>query len=258
MTSCRDVDAIMTAYVDGELDAQDATAVDAHLAACHECRDRAAREHTVRSVVQVKALGLRERASSSLRAKCVAALPGQDRPHMADSVTLPTSRGRGRVSGWIPVSMAAAVILAVGGVLVFSQNRLEAAFAAQLAKDHEKCFFDRSSLDPGFDVSRAEAALQRMIGVSTSIPGETDAFDVIDVRYCQYDGGEMAHVLCEWRGQPVSLFVVPGRSRRERNIETIQHNAVIWSENDMGFALVAEQGPVEIGQVAAYVRARSD
>ena len=134
-----------------------------------------------------------------------------------------------RVSGWIPLSMAA-VLVSVAGGWVFSQIKLEVAFAAQLATDHEKCFVDLTAVDLEFDTAPAQAALLRMADISVTVPGESDAFDVIDVRYCQYDGGGMAHVLCEWRGHPVSLFIVPGRLRRERRIETIQHNAVIWSE----------------------------
>ena len=40
---------------------------------------------------------------------------------------------------------------------------------------------------------------------------ESVDFDVLAVRPCLYDEGEMVHVLCEWRGQPMSLFVVPNR-----------------------------------------------
>lgn len=86
------------------------------------------------------------------------------------------------------------------------------------------------------------------------VPGETASFDVIDVRRCEYDGGVMAHVLCAWDGQPVSLFVLPGRSDRERWMETIGHDAVIWSDDDVSFALLTEQGPLDIAQVADYVR----
>ena len=48
--------------------------------------------------------------------------------------------------------------------------------------------------------------------------------------------------LCEWRGEPVSLYVVPDRSDGDQ-IEIVGHNAVIWSQNDNAYMLVAETGP---------------
>ena len=96
------------------------------------------------------------------------------------------------------------------------------------------------------------------LGVDTTVPAASVDFDLIDVRKCLYDEGAMAHVLCEWRGQPVSLFVVPGRSDREQILEIVGHDAVIWSEGDNAYVLVAEPGPVEIGRVAEYVRQYTD
>ena len=260
MKSCRDVDVIMTAYVDGEAVSAAAAAVDAHLAECPDCRDRADRERTMREVLRAKATTLGERASPGLRARCVAAIPERVAQEPAAVVTGGATGGRHRGwLAWAPVSAAATVLLAVGAVFIVGQNaRLQAAFAAQLAKDHDKCFVHPVALDPAFDTARAEAILAREFGIVQSVPGETDTFNVIDVRQCEYDGGGMAHVLCEWNGQPVSLFVVPGRSGPERRLETIGHDAMLWSRDDMGFALVAEQGVVEIGQVARYVRGATD
>ena len=257
MKSCREIDALMTPYVDGETGAHETADVDTHLGVCPSCRERANRERAVRGMVHAKAAALGERASSSLRARCIAATPEQPVPTAALAAGGSTARWR-RVSGWIPLSMAAAVLVSVTAGLVFNQNVLEVAFAAQLAKDHEKCFVDLTAVDGKFDTVSAQVALLDLAGIRLTVPDESDAFDVIDVRYCQYNGGGMAHILCEWRGQPVSLFVVPGRSRRERRIETIEHNAVIWSEDDTGFALVAEQGSVEMAPVVEYVRNFAD
>jgi anti-sigma factor RsiW len=72
-------------------------------------------------------------------------------------------------------------------------------------------------------------------------PAEAADFDLLDVRQCLYDEGAMAHVLCEWRGQPVSLFVVPGRTDREQLLEIVGHDAVIWSGDGNTYVLVTEQ-----------------
>ena len=94
--------------------------------------------------------------------------------------------------------------------------------------------------------------------LDVAMPKESADFDLIDVRQCLYDDGEMAHVLCEWRGEPVSLYVVPDRSDGDQILEIVGHDAVIWSQNDTAYVLVAEKGPVEIAQVAQYVRQYTD
>ena len=251
MKDCRDVDAIMTAYVDGEVAAEEAAAVRTHLAECPPCRERASVERVAREVLRVRAAALGERASASLRARCVAMTPAAS-DAVGQTAGMVLWR---RVSGWVPLSMAAAVLLAVGAVFVVGQSqRLEAAFAAQLALDHDRCFTHLDDIIPEFDRHQAELSLANDHGLNVTMPAESSDFDLIDVRQCLYDEGEMAHVLCEWRGQPVSLFVVPGRSDREQLLEIVGHDAVIWSENDNAYVVVADLGPVDIGRVAEYVR----
>ena len=92
--------------------------------------------------------------------------------------------------------MAAALLLAVGGVFLVGQSqRLEAAFAAQLAIDHERCFTHLDDVDTGFGQSDAEVSLAALSGVDVALPAESPEFDLVDVRRCLYDDGAMAHVL---------------------------------------------------------------
>ncbi len=251
MKSCQDIDAIMTAYVDGESDSRETAAVDAHLAVCPPCRDRAMEEHAVRELVQAKASRLGERAPASLKARCVAASPGRE---------VESNPGwYRRATGWVPLSMAASALLAIGAVFFLGQTQqLEAAFAAQLAIDHDRCF---TAVDPAaadFDTQRAESVLARDFGLDVTVPAESDDFDVVDVRECLYDEGHMAHLLCSWRGQPVSLFVVPDRSDRERKLEIVDRDAVIWSRDQNTYVLVTETGPDDLEPLIDYVRRYTD
>ena len=256
MKSCHDIDVIMTAYVDREVTADEAAEVDAHLAICPPCRERASTEGMARQVLHAKAATLVERAPVGLRARCIAATPSAS---PQDQRTSGGAAARPRMAGWVPLSMAATVLLAVGAVFIVGQNKqLEAAFAAQLAIDHDRCFTHLDEVVAGFDEARAKSVLADALGIGTTVPPESANFDLLDVRQCLYDEGTMAHVLCEWRGQPVSLFVVPGRSDREQILEIVGHDAVIWSGDGNAYVLVAEQGPVEIGRVAEYVRQYTD
>ena len=91
--------------------------------------------------------------------------------------------------------MAAAVLLAVGAVFVVGQNqRLEAAFAAQLALDHDRCFTHLDGVVPEFDQRQAELSLASNHGLHVTMPAESSDFDLIDVRLCF---GEPAVPGCE-------------------------------------------------------------
>ena len=263
MKSCHDVDAIMTAYIDGESEPQETAVVDAHLAVCPPCRDRATAEQTIRDVMQTRASRLGERASAALKARCVAATPESPTARRASALP-PGMTGPGgqssqgwyrSVRGWVPLSMAATVLLAIGAVFFVGQDqKLEAAFAAQLAIDHDRCFQDLDPATAVIDEQLAQGVLARDFGLDVAVPAESDDFDVVDVRKCLYDEGQMAHLLCEWRGERVSLFIVPDRTDREHDLEIVDHDAVIWSQNENTYVLVTEKGPVEFGPLTDYVR----
>ena len=248
MTNCADVDAIMTAYVDGEVTAADAQAVRAHLDGCPACRSRAAAEQAAREQLRAAAPALRERAPAALWARCAAA--AQSGP---DAVTpFPQMRA----VPWAPLSMAATILLAAAALFMAGQRQGQGlgAVAAQLAIDHDKCFLVTPAGTPDFGRQEARVQLAGIVGSDIALPFESPDFDLVDVRECAYEHGGVGHVLCNWRGDPVSLFVVPDRSFGEQLLEIINHDAVVWSGAGHAYVLVAEQGPVDIGQVARHVR----
>ncbi|MCE2543588.1 MAG: hypothetical protein J4F30_09180, partial [Acidobacteria bacterium] len=128
------------------------------------------------------------------------------------------------------------------------------ALAAQLAIDHERCFMVEPTTAPEFGHREARVQLAGIIGSDIALPFESSDFDVLEVRECAYEHGGVGHVLCRWRGDPVSMFVVPGRSHGEQLLEIINHDALVWSDGGHTYVLVAEHGPVDVGQVARHVR----
>ena len=173
----------------------------------------------------------------------------------------PVARGS-RVRRWVPLSMAATLLLALGGVFVAGQQgRLEAAFAAQLAIDHEKCFAEFGTGHPPIDAAEAEARLAAVHGVEVSVPAGEDGeqMALVDARSCEYDGGHMTHLLYEVEGRPVSLFVVPDVRHTERSLDVVGHQARLWSADDVGYVLVGDGASADDGaamdRVAAYMRA---
>src|ERR1019366_8123032 len=98
MPSCREIDPLVTPYVDGAASPTERASVDAHVAACPPCRQRAEAERAVRETLQARVAPLS--APDHLRERCrrAAAIPaGPSRIHPRLSLAL--------------VSMAAALVL---------------------------------------------------------------------------------------------------------------------------------------------------
>jgi len=71
MPSCREFDALVTPYIDGEATAAERAVVESHLAACPPCRHRAAAETAARETLRARLC--RPCAPDQLRARCLAA-----------------------------------------------------------------------------------------------------------------------------------------------------------------------------------------
>ena len=249
MKNCADIDLLMTPYVDGEVDTANGRAVHAHLVDCPPCRERADAERAARRIVRSRASTLMRPAPPALRARCVAAVPSSGTPARRTGLGL-------RLRRWVPLSMAATVLLAVAGVfMVGQQERLEAAFVAQLAIDHQKCFTEFGTGHPQLDAAQAEARLAAF-GLDVSVPASNDheQIELVDVRSCDYDGGHMAHLLYEVEGQSFSLFVIPEARHGEGTFEVLGQQERLWSNDEEACVLVGPKDAVAMDKVATYVR----
>jgi len=245
--SCREIDALLTPYVDGEAGGEDREAVEAHLAVCPPCRSRAAAEQTIRDVVRDRSARLVERAPSGLRARCIA----------AGAPALLRSTGASRWRSWLGLSIAATAVLAAGAIGWFARSAsLETAFAAQLIKDHQKCFVALGSAADALEAAEAEARLEQRYGWRMRVPESSSAegLTLLDVRRCLYADGAVAHVLYELADRPVSLFIVPGAREADRVLEIMGHDALIWSGDENTYVLVGDPGSSEMTRLATYVR----
>ena len=256
MTRCDEVDRLFTPYVDGQLELTDRERVEAHLEACPPCRDRAVAEQTMRQVVRGRADALGSHASGSLIARCAGTAVQGSPPSVSPSpkvwaglraLSMPARR-------WVPLSAAATFVLAVAGVFLAGQTeRLDAAFAAQLAIDHTRCFEASQELPGQMVAADAEVRFARDEGWDITVPVAA-GLELQDARRCEYASGGMAHLLYRREGRPVSLFVVPDTARRARHLEIMWHDAVIWSENDRTFALVGQEDPADMTSMVALLQ----
>jgi hypothetical protein len=72
--------------------------------------------------------------------------------------------------------------------------------------------------------------------------------------------GRVAHILYRWRGQPLSVFIVPRvvrGTRPEEPVDTLGHEAVMWSGRDRTYIVLARGQPADLEPVVRYVKAHA-
>lgn len=249
MSKCEDLEPLFAPYAEGDALSGERAAVEAHLDRCPPCRERVAGERAVRDILAARRPGLRVCASLHLRAKCAA--------HAA-----PVRSTARAVRAWVPLSLAATLVLAVAGAFIFGLNDQVEALAAQLTLDHVRCFqFAPERLthvDPA-EAGRAWAASQ---GWPLRVPASSPSagLELLGVRRCLMSGGRVAHVLYTWHGEPLSVFVVPRMMRRGQVNEIVEkfgHEAMVWSAGERTYVVLARGSPSELEPVLGYVRANA-
>jgi anti-sigma factor RsiW len=242
---CRELDAMLAPYVDGESQAQDCASIEAHLQRCPPCRERVAGERAARDVLHARRSEICPRAPEMLRARCAA------HKEMA---------GRGALSSMrrlVPLSLAATLLLAVGGVFLFGVSH--EAIAAQLALDHMKCF-EVSSPEGPSDSKAAAAAWQSRrgwaIGVAPS-SGEHQ-LQLVGVRRCFSTEGAAAHCMYRWRDQDLSVYIIPralqGAGTAQQVLEKFGRGTIIWSNGSRTYVVMTRGRPRGFEAVAGYIR----
>ena len=256
---CQQIEPLFAAYVDEEAETAERATVDAHLRACPPCRDRIAGERAARDVLRARRTGLRPCASSALRARCA-----------AHGVSPAIRSGLLSRRALIPLSLAAAVVLAVSSSLFFFGNTVE-VLAAQLAVDHVKCFQfapDRGGRPIRVDPLTEERSWETSYGWPLKVPASaaSEELELIGVRRCLSSEGRVAHMMYRWHGQPLSVFVLnsragatnQGQPEIEEVVNKMGENTVIWSRGDRTYAVVARGPSPDLQQVARYVRRASE
>lgn len=263
MSKCRDLDPLFAPYADGEVDADDRVSLEAHLERCPPCRERVAEQRTVRAVLAARRPTLRACASDHLRSRCAG--------YARDSTRRPFRFLSGGALGrWVPLSLAATLLLAVAGAFVFGLNNKVEALAAQLTLDHVTCFQIAPERLEHTDSATASRQWMARQGWPIQIPASSAiaGLELLGVRRCSMTSGRVAHLMYRWRGQPLSVFVVPRTVRaagqqqqtagdQQEIVEKFGHEAIIWSEGDRTYVVLARAQPADLQPVVVYVRANA-
>lgn len=272
---CKDLESLVTPYVDGEVTPAQCAAIEAHLAECPDCRKCAEAESGARLVVRRCRDTLRAPAPASLHAKCRQLAANHSvQEQVAASQGLPSPAGpfgssAYRASGvvvsgapradwrwWAPVSLAATLMLALAGVLVFGLvSGRGTALAAQLAEDHLRCMRAVSRRAPADPVQMGDR-WHKNRGWFVKVPASSqrDDMEFVALRRCFHGNRqELAHALYRHKGRIVSLFIFPDDdSGRRANLEIMGQRELIWSQGGRSYAVVADGDAADVYALKAF------
>lgn len=246
MSKCRDLEPLLAPYVDGEAPADQRASVETHLERCPPCRVRVEEERVAHTILQTRRGGLRGRASDALRAQCAA------HRHGARAASFMARRP------WVPLSLAATLLLAVAGVFAFGLNNTVQALTTQLTINHVTCFkIGKQTPTNPDEAGRRWAASQ---GWDVTVPASSTAKDLefVCLRRCLVTEGRVAHLMYKWRGQPLSVYVVPasvGAADTQQIVERFGHEAVVWASRGRTYVVLSRGRPDDLGSVVQYVKA---
>ena len=160
---------------------------------------------------------------------------------------------------WAPLSVAATLLLAIGGVFLFGLNDRVEALATSLAIDHVKCFKTvKTDANRAVDPAAAAIEWKQDQGWPITVPRTepSEQLVLLHVRRCFSTDGRAAHLMYTWRGAPLSLYVLQENAGQNRVCEHMGREAVIWCANGRTYAVVADGRPQDLSHIVDYLKTR--
>jgi anti-sigma factor RsiW len=254
MQTCEDFEQLRAPGADGTLAGDEASRFASHLEACHACSTDLAVQRAVREALRASAGALAEPAPAALRAR-VEAVVRPTRVLSFDAGRKAAPRRLARVWHWMPRSVAAALVVAVAGVVgVGALAPPGSVLALELTLDHLKCRLI-AALDPASQPEELARRWQAERGWAIQVPASSAerGLTLLGLRTCLFHEGHLAHVMYDLRGQRVSLFVMPDRASAAAGLSMMGQHTVSWTRGDRTYALVMPAGAAPLTDVAAYV-----
>lgn len=236
---CRQMEALLPPFVDGEASPSSVAVVEAHLSRCAVCRHAAAAQREVRALLVSRRARLAEVAPDQLAADVRRAVAA---PAVAVS--------RFQFSAF---AAAAAIVLAVLGGFSWATGRSSVLLAAQLTLDHLKCFVvDGDDHDHPLSPDAAQVTFHEQYGMDVRLPVPPDAAAarLVSVRQCLYGAGWVAHALYRVDGEAVSVFMLHDQASAPADVHAFGRHAQVVNRGDTTYVIVA---PARLSAVAYAV-----
>jgi mycothiol system anti-sigma-R factor len=234
--NCAEFDARVNPYVDGELEATDMTAADAHLVQCPECQSRVERERQFRQLLRRQP---RESAPPELRALL--------RTRIRRSARIVAIRP------WLVGTAAAAAVVLV--VALLPEFRPASSLVSDLVSKHiTYAQIEQPAEFASQDPRAVEAWFRERAGLRVTVADYSPSgIRLVGGRLAEADDHKAAYVLYEKGHTLMSVFMVPAsaaevalkgsrvsyRGHDYLTLERKGYNTVAWTDGKAMFGLVS-------------------
>ena len=241
--NCQQVQKLIHAYHDGELDVANTLQVDEHLADCTACFNTARQLSALSGAL--KDASLRFSAPASLRQSISAAV---EQAEKSESEATTPARPWFQYSGW-----AAAAVLLVATVLAFrlSSVRQEDRLLADLTASHVRALMvdhltdvtstDQHTVKPWFDGKVDFAPPVKELRES--------GFPLLGGRLDVVDGHSAAALVYGRQKHFLNLFIWPapsGAAVEPKSHQRNGYNIIQWADGKMAFSVVSDLNETEL------------
>jgi anti-sigma factor RsiW len=253
MSACPDRELLLHALADGELDAGNALALEAHVATCAGCAAELAAIREVKAMLKAQPLGypapasLRARLDAALEAEAASAAPAPIRPQRRRSFA-PENWILGGVVGALAASLALFAFVPQGASL---ESQLVDAQARSLQASHlvDVQTSDRHVVKPWFN-GKVDFAPPVVDLIAQGYP-------LVGGRLDHIDGREVAALVFHRQAHVINLFIWPGDGPTDPTMEHREgYSLVRWSHGGLVFWAVSDCDPDALNAFAkAYAAA---
>lgn len=247
MTACADKDHLLHAFHDGELDAANSEAFEAHLKTCAACADALADLQALRG--RLAAPGVGPTAPAALRRRIAAMLEAEVAPARR-RIPAAVPWGLSGVFGAIAASLAVMMALPATGGL-----------EAQLVADHVRSTLALHLVDVA--TSDRHTVKPWFAGKLDFAPPVADlaaqGFPLVGGRLDYLDGRVVAALVYRRDKHLINLFIRPAPKGLRRPAAAVSHEGYAlrrWTENGLEFWAVTDAEPATLAALqAAFVTA---
>jgi hypothetical protein len=148
-------------------------------------------------------------------------------------------------------------VLVVAGAFLYRMTHTSVrVIASELTADHVKCFMVNAVLGTHHSPAAVESSLASSFGWHAQLPPrpEEEGLELVGARPCLYGEGHVAHIMYKHDGRPVSVFMLPGARGPEALLEVFGHHALLWSEGERTFVLIARESEEEAKRLVSFLR----
>jgi len=249
--NCAEIEVLVHALIDGELDAGHARKVEVHTTVCSACGERLASLRALREAIS--SAGLKEAAPLHLRRRVEASLAvPASRIVSMRSFLKPTRRS---FFGGFALGSALSAAAAMSLVLTFTHGDPELAVAGEVVAAHIRSLQAGHLMDVATnDQHTVKPWFNGRVDVAPPVIDLTaEGFTLLGGRLDYIDGEPVAVIIYQRRRHVVNLFVAGGASAPTAQpvSETIQgYNVRHWSQGGLGFWAVSDLAGVELDDFA--------